>query len=162
MPTVDTSCIISLLKIGELSLLEKLFSKITVTPEVRAEMHAGVEGLSEFQEALRAWIFVQAPHDTRAIESLSKAESITLADASLIVLAIEKKGILISNDAALLRIARMKGAECWWTTTCVIEAVKRDIVTKKKAREVMLSLISQGMYLDARVYASLLEEIERL
>lgn len=161
MPLVDTSCIIHLARIGELALLKKLFSTITVTPEIVEEMHAGVEGVSEFQEALGYWIFVEKQKDTRLINALSNAESISIADASLILLAREKKDFLISNDATLIQIAKIKGVECWWLTTCIIEAVRRKTISQKKAKEILFSLITAGMYLENKVYAHVLEEIER-
>ncbi len=162
MPVVDTSCLIHLIKIGELSLLRRLFSKIIITAEVFKEMSEGVEGLSEIKESLGSWIFIQGPKDLQAISLLSKAESIELADASVILLALELKDILISNDAALIRAARIKGVECFWLTSCIIKAVKKKIITKKKAQEIMYLLISNGMYLNNKVYAEILEQIDKL
>lgn len=162
MPIVDTSCFIALIRIGELRFLRKLFLKVTVTPEIVAEMNEGVEGVSEFRAVLDNWILVRKPKAAQSISMLSSAESITLADASLIVLALEQNDFLVSNDAALIRAARIKGVTCWWLTSCIIEAIKKDILSKKQAREMLLSLISKGTYLENRVYAALLDEIERL
>lgn len=162
MPVVDTSCLIHLLKISELSLLKKLFSKITITTEVFKEMTEGVEGLSEIKESLDSWISIQGPKDLQAISLLSKSESIEPADASVIQLAIELKDFLISNDAALIRTAKIKGVECFWLTSCIIKAVKKEIITKKRAQELMYLLISNGMYLNNKVYAELLEQIDKL
>ncbi len=162
MPIVDTSCIIPLAKIGELPLLKKLFSEVTVTPEIAEEMRVGIEGASEFQDALNQWIFIDKTKDTRSILALSSTESITIADASIILLVKEKKELLVSNDSALIQVAKIKGIDCWWLTTCIIEAVKKRIFSAKKAKEIIFLLITHGMYLENKVYAQVLEEIEKL
>ncbi len=162
MPIIDTSCLVYFIKFGELELLRKLFSKAMITPQIHEEMSKGVEGFSELQKALEVWISIQQPKDVLSILALSDAESLAFADASIIILAMEKKDFLISNDAALIRTAKIKNVECWWLTSCIIEAVKRKIILKKKAQEILYFLISKGMYLDNKVYAELLEEINRI
>ncbi len=162
MSIIDTSCLIYFIKVRELELLRKLFTKAIITPEVHHEMTRGVEGLSELQKALETWISIQQPQNASSITTLSEAESLSMADASIILLAMEKEDFLISNDAALIRAAKIKGVECWRLTSCIIEAVKKKIISKKKAQEILYSLISKGMYLDNRVYADLLEEINHL
>ncbi len=49
----DTSCLILLEKIGELGLLEVLFKKIVITPEI----------LEEYGNDLPPWIVVMSPEN---------------------------------------------------------------------------------------------------
>lgn len=162
MPIIDTSCLIYLIKINKLYLLKSLFSKVYIIEEVLAEMESGVEGITELKEQLNKWIFIEKQGNRRAILKLSKEESIEYTDASLILLAKQKKNILVSNDSTLIRVAKIKGIKCWWLTTCILEALKRKIIRKKEAKEILLSLIKNGMYLDNKVYAILLNEIDKL
>ena len=90
MPIIDTSYLIYFIKVGELELLRKLFTKAIITPEVHQEMTQGVEGLSELQKALETWISIQQPQNASSITTLSEAESLSMADASIILLAMEK------------------------------------------------------------------------
>ena len=64
------------------------------------------------------------------------------------MLAKQKKDILVSNDSALIKIGRIKGIKCWWITSCIIESLKRKIINKKEAKDIILSLVKNGMYLD--------------
>ena len=116
MPIIDTSCIIYLIKIGRLSLLRSLFSKISITQEVLNEMEEGT-GITELKEKINDWIFIEKKENKNSIKQLSKEEEIEYTDASLILLAKQKKDILVSNDSALIKIGRIKGVECWWLTS---------------------------------------------
>ncbi len=162
MPIIDTSCLIYFIRIKKLSLLKSLFSEISITQEVLKEIEGGVKGITEIKEKLNDWIFIEKQENKQAIFELSKEENIEYTDASLILLAKKKKDILVSNDSALIKIARIKGVECWWLTRCIIEALRRKIIQKKEAKEILLSLVENGMYLDNKVYASLLSEIDKL
>ncbi len=162
MPIIDTSCLIYLIKINKLSILKSLFSKILITTEVLKEIEEGIEGITEIKEKLNGWIFIEKHENKKSILELSKEEDIEYADASLILLAKKKKDILVSNDSALIKIARIKGVGCWWFTRCIITASKRKIISKKEAKNILLLLVKNGMFLDNKVYALLLDEIDKL
>ncbi len=162
MHAIDTSCFIYILRIGKLDILRSLFSKIYITQDVMKEIENGTEGVTELKENVNEWIFIEDADNKLAIDALSKNEKIEYADASLILLAKQKKDLLVSNDAALIRIARIKGVACWWFTRCIIESLKRKIIKKKEAKNILVALVKNGMYLDNRVYAVLLDEIDKL
>ncbi len=82
----DTSCLITLSKIGALDLLQKLFGSVTVTPEV----------LSEFEESLPDWINVKEPSNRNYQRILQT--TLDLGEASSIALAIESGDCLLIID----------------------------------------------------------------
>lgn len=94
-------------------------------------------------------------------KKISKLEGIEKQDASIILLAKEKQEILLSNDCALIIVARSKGIECWWLTTFLLHCLKKNLITKKQAKEILFELVESGMRLDNAVYSAILLEIEK-
>ena len=160
MTVVDSSVLIHLGRIGKLELLHKLFKKVLITPDVYEEINKGI-GSSEITKACKDWIAI-AETDGNAAEQVGRSEGIEKADASVIILAQKNDTLLISNDYALIMAARSKGVECWWLTTLLLKCVRRKILSKNKAKKVLLELVKTGMRLDNAVYAAVLNEIEQL
>ena len=161
MAVVDSSVLIHLSRINKLYLLKKYFSKITITQDIYDEIKTGI-GASEIDKACKSWITIEKPKNSEEIDNTSKLEDINKADSFLIILAEEKKEILLSNDYALIMIARSKGIECWWPTTFILRCLEKKIITKKEAKQILLDLIDSGMRLSNEVYATILREIDNL
>lgn len=161
MAVVDSSVLIHLSRINKLSLLKRYFSIIAITQDIYDEIKTGV-GASEIDKACKSWIAIEKPKNSEEIENTSKLDDINKADSSLIVLAEEKKKILLSNDYALIMVARSKGIECWWPTTFILRCLKKGVITKKEAKQILFDLIDSGMRLSNEVYAAILREIDNL
>ena len=82
----DTSCLILLEKIGELSILNKLFGNITTTSEVA----------EEFGQQLPPWFEIKDPKD-KNYQAIIEA-SVDKGEASAIALAIELDDCLLIID----------------------------------------------------------------
>lgn len=162
MVVVDSSVLIPLSRIGKLSLLKEFFKKVKISQDVYEEIRAGNIGVSEFEKACKTWISLIKPKDSDEVNTISQLEGIEKADASIILLAKEKQDILLSNDFALIMIARSKGIECWWLTTFLLRCLERKIITKKEAKQILFDLVQAGMRLSNDVYAAILKEIEDL
>ena len=89
-------------------------------------------------------------------------ERIEKADASIILLAKERQDILLSNDFALIMVARSKGIECWWLTTFLLRCIEKKIITKNEAKQILFDLVQAGMRLSNDVYATILKEMEEM
>ena len=161
MALVDSSVLIHLSRINKLSLLKAYFGKIIITQDIYDEIKTGI-GASEIEKACKSWIAIENPKNSEEIDNTSKLEDIKKADSSLIVLAEEKKEILLSNDYTLIIIARSRGIECWWPTTFILRCLDKKIITKKEAKQILLDLIDSGMRLSNEVYSAILREIENL
>src|SRR3989344_3432351 len=161
MVIVDTSVLIPLLKIGKINLLKKFFNKIIITKEVEKEIETGKIGVSEFEEANKLWIEIKEENSEKA-EKLANVEDIEKADASVILIAKNQKDIILSNDYALITTAKSKNIECWRLTTFIIKILKKKIITKKEAKEIMSDLIKAGMRLKNEIYVAILDEIEKI
>lgn len=162
MAVVDSSILIPLSRIGQLFLLKKFFKKVKITQDVYEEIMAGNIGVSEIERACKNWIHIIETENFDEITNISELEGIEKADASIILLAKEKRDILLSNDFAIIIIARSKGIECWWLTTFLLHCLKRKIITKKETKQILFDLVQAGMRLSNDVYAAILKEIEDL
>ncbi len=162
MAIVDSSVLIHLSRIGRLSLLKSFFKQIRTTQDIYEEIKAGNIGVSEIEKACKNWIFINKLKNFDGVNHISKFEGIEKADASIILLAKEKQDILLSNDFALIMIARSKSVECWWLTTFILRCLGKKIITKKEAKQILFDLVESGMRLSNDVYAAILKEIENI
>ncbi len=160
MVVVDSSVLIHLSRINKLSLLNKFFKKIKITADVYGEIKVGI-GASEIEKARKSWISI---HDVSSDEAdkLAELESIEKADASLIILSVGEKDVLLSNDYYLMLAAKSKGVECWWLTTFLLHCIEKKVVLKSEAKQVLYELVESGMRLSNEVYAAILKEIENM
>ena len=113
----DTSCFIILTNIGELHLLQKLYSKITTTIEIA----------TEFGEPLPEWIeilSVKSKDTQRLLEmQIDKGES------SAIALALESPdSLLILDDIKARKVATQLGLSITGTLGIIIKAKLEGII----------------------------------
>jgi predicted nucleic acid-binding protein len=113
----DTSCFIILTNIGELHLLQKLYSKITTTVEIA----------TEFGEPLPEWVeilSVKSKDTQRLLEmQIDKGES------SAIALALEiSDSLLILDDIKARKVATQLGLSITGTLGIIIKAKLEGII----------------------------------
>ena len=161
MAVVDSSVLIPLSRVNKLHLLKKYFKEITITQDIYDEVKTGI-GASEIEKACKQWIKIDKTKNIAEISDIAKSDGIEKADASIILLAKETKKILLSNDYALIMIARSKGIECWWLTTFILRCLKNKVISKKEAKQILFELVEAGMRLDNAVYAAILNEIDNI
>ncbi len=112
----DTSCLIILDRIGELSLLQKLFSNVMITREVA----------NEFGDVVPDWIKVEFSENLEQPDSLRG--QLDSGEAGSILLAIEKSALLIIDEKKGRRIAQGLGVRIIGTLGLVLLAKKRGLI----------------------------------
>lgn len=142
----DTSCLILFNKIGELSLLQKLFGEIIIT-QIVAE---------EFGKKLPTWIIVQNPIDLENQSVLNI--SLDRGEASSIALAIERKDCrLIIDEQKGRRIARQLGITITGTLGVLAEAKQSGLISVLKP---VLDKIKQTDFrLSERLIVEILKQV---
>jgi predicted nucleic acid-binding protein len=159
MVVVDSSVLIHLMRIGQLELLKKFFGKIKITKEILRELVQEEKiRASEIKKSVSKWIIVKKVE----IIKIPEFEDIEKGDIELILLAEKEKDILLTNDLALITVAKTMGTETWWTTTFLIKLVKRKIINKKQAKEILFDLVQSGLRLKIEVYVAIEKEIDRI
>ena len=139
----DTSCLIVLQNIARLNLLQSLFNRIVVTPEVQ----------HEFGEPLPTWI------DVQNVEDISKKGILELeldeGEASSIALGLENKDhcVLLIDERKGRRIAEALGLKITGTLGILIRAKEQSLITSLKDEIEALKQI------DFRMSAKLISDI---
>jgi predicted nucleic acid-binding protein len=117
----DTSCLILLDKIGELSILNKLFGNITTTSEVA----------EEFGQPLPPWFEIKEPSD-KNYQAIIEA-SVDKGEASAIALAIELDDcLLIIDDLKGRKFAHQLGLTIIGTIGVIVDAKLAGIIPSVK------------------------------
>ncbi len=160
---VDSSVLIHLARIGRLSLLKDFFENVVITEDVygeTAERAGRSTGASAIEQACGKWIAVQKSKHKKAVGKMVELEGVESADASLILLAEEGGDLLLSNDHALIKVARARGVECWWLTTFILNITAKGTVAKEEGKQILLELIESGLRSSPQVYASIIRRID--
>ena len=117
----DTSCLILLEKIGELSILNKLFGNITTTSEVA----------EEFGHQLPLWFEIKDPKD-KNYQAIIEA-SVDKGEASAIALAIELDDcLLIIDDLKGRKFAHQLGLTIIGTIGVIVDAKLAGVIPSVK------------------------------
>ena len=112
----DTSCLIILHKIGELDLLQRLFSQVAITPKIA----------EEYQNELPAWVRVTPPNEKsyRAIAGI-----LDDGEASAIALALDMSDSrLILDDIQARKYAKRLNLSVTGTLGIIALAQKEGII----------------------------------
>lgn len=163
MVVVDSSALIPLARAGRLSLIQKVYDEIYAPEEVYEETvkeGEGKPGTAELKEFFEGVEIEEA--DSKKSKEIAKMEGIAQADVSVVLMAEERNNILLANDKGLIEFARLRGVDCHWTTTLLLLAVKREIVSKGEGKEILYDLVDGGMNLKNKIYARILKEIDNI
>lgn len=117
----DTSCLIALKDIENIQLLNLVYDKITITPEIE----------KEFGESLPEWIIVEEVNDKKKI-SLLELE-LDKGESSAIALAIEKDdSLLIIDEKKGRKVAKKMGLKITGLLGVIVKAKENGLIEKVK------------------------------
>lgn len=117
----DTSCLIFLGKIGELTILKNLYNRTIVTQEVAVEH---IDPLPE-------WIEIQAPNEIRYQKVLE--QTVDRGEASLMVLALELRDCVVSiDDLRARKVAKTLDLRLTGTLGIVHKAKMAGLISSAK------------------------------
>jgi len=146
--------LICLAKIGQLDLLKKLFALVTVPLAVKEEVL--LQGKPEFivlaEFFKNDWITIASPLKDVDL-SLGKGET------AAILLARERKDVLLIDDAYAIKTAHAFSLEIHRTTTIMFLAVQKKIITKNEAIYFIDKIIENGYYIAPQYYAMILKKL---
>ncbi len=111
----DSTCLISLERIGQLDILSKLFKPIVIPNEV----------LNEFGTEF-SWLTVESPSNTALILSLKIL--VDDGEAEAIALALEKNCRIVLDDRQARSTARRMGLSVIGTIGVFIDAKQKELI----------------------------------
>nr|QNO54335.1 hypothetical protein DIMBOPOO_00007 [Methanosarcinales archaeon ANME-1 ERB7] len=159
---IDSPPPIHLSKIGRLDILGsyELITTESVREEVIIEGKAGVSRLKELFK--RTEVVNLSEKDIDTASSIAKTEGVHQADAELLLLANRKNCSLLTNDRALVLLARSLGIKVWWVTTLILNLVREKKLSKEVGKDILDDLIMSGMKIETSEYIRILREIEMM
>ena len=162
MIAIDSTPLIHLSKIGRLGILENcsLITTESVRGEVIIEGKMGASMLKEFFK--RVEVVKLSERDIDTASSIAKSEDVHQADAELLLLAKRKKCTLLTNDRALVLLARSMGLKVWWVTTLILNLMNAGRLSKEEGKYILDDLIMSGMRIETGVYIKILRVIEMM
>src|SRR3989344_2087070 len=147
--------LISLARINELAILQKLFEKIVIPEAVRTEILVeGKPGFIVLKELSKTFLHAREPKRLLPL-GLGSGENAAIS------LAYETKDTLLIDDAVAIQRAHELGIETLRTTTVIFLAVQKGLLSKEKALNILNLLIENGYYITTAQYAKLLEKLKK-
>lgn len=123
-------------------------------------MIEGYRGKSQISEAFEKWL-IKKHIDTGIASDIAEQEGIEVVDATLILLAEQVEGILLTNDKALIILARSRGISWLWLTSFLLKLCKNKKIKKEEALRILYELVQSGLNLEAKIYAIVERKLNR-
>nr|BAL57698.1 hypothetical conserved protein [uncultured Acetothermia bacterium]BAL59382.1 hypothetical conserved protein [Candidatus Acetothermum autotrophicum] len=111
----NSTCLISLERIGQLDLLPALFEPVFIPPKVQEEFGS-----------MRAWLVEQAPQNAALVMALKQL--VDVGEAEAIALAFEQKTTLVLDDRKARQVAKRLGVRIIGTVGILVRAKKQGIL----------------------------------
>lgn len=160
MVVVDSSALIPLAWVGRLDLLQAIFDTARTTTAVKREvLIAGKRGTAVLDAFLDNVVIHESPSNAEKVASL---DGITVADASVILMAENEAEILLANDKGLITVAQSHDVECWWVTTLLLKCTKEEILTTTGSIDILYDLVDEGMNLHPKVYTKIQKQLREI
>ncbi|MDI6640329.1 MAG: DUF3368 domain-containing protein [Methanocellales archaeon] len=163
----NSTSLIYLAKTNKLSLLRDVFKTVIIPPEVFNEVvvRGREEGYSEviaIEEAIRdKWLEVKdAKVDSKLLEI---AREVDKGEVEAISLGRNVKAdLILIDDATGRKVAESFGLNVKGTLYVILRGLKKNVLSKKEAKDYILELVSSGFRLSPEVLGGVLREIEKM
>lgn len=158
----DTTPVISLMKIGKLDLLERLFGEIQIPEAVyeelvsspRFEMEAGQIRGSRFIRKITV-------EDVKAVDLLRRATGLDLGESEAIILSDSSKAdLLLMDENKGRQIARQMGLHIMGTVGILRVAYEEKLLSREEIIKCIEVLKRNGRHISDRLFRQLLEVIQ--
>ncbi len=154
----NSSPLISLGSIGRLDLFKKCFKEVAIPSSVYHEISQKKESpeFISLQKGIdERWIAIEPVE----VLPLLKTNALGEGEKEAISLASKHKVILIIDDDTAKRYVEIMGVEPHGTLYVLILAVRKKILTRKEALEILDHMMKIGFYISTDVYGHFLAEI---
>jgi len=165
----DTSPLIWLAKVGNITLLKALFEEVIIPQEVYIEavekgLQGGFTDAQTIKECINeGWIKLSKLNskDQNILQKISEhAFEIHSGEAQAIVLAREMKLLLLMDESAGRAFAEAWGLKVKGTIYVIISALRKDLISETDAKETVLTMVTKGFRIEPTLLARLIIEVE--
>ena len=159
----DTTPIISLMKIGQLNLIEKLFGEIKIPKAVYTELISNPrfkEEAKQIQDS--AFIRYTIVEDVKSVELLRRATGLDLGESEAIILS-DSCGadLLLMDENKGRQVARQMGLHVMGTVGMLRVAYEEKMLSYQEIIDCIEALRENGRYISDRLFRQLLESIQQ-
>ena len=171
MPVSNATPLIYLARLGKLHLLRDMFTQVQIPPEVKIETveRGKTKGYSDayvIEQALNDGWLISSPlttENTKKSEALAQMTGIDIGEAQAIILTKQKNEKVVLIDQTNAReVTRHLGLSPRGTIFIILTAIKRKLITKDTAKQMLATLIEINFYISANIYRDALKTIEKL
>jgi predicted nucleic acid-binding protein len=158
----DASPLIILAKANRIRLLPQLYETVAVPPSVWREAVEAGDRRPEthlLEEASQSWLRVKGlpSKAVRVSSTLRRATPLGSGEADAIALAEALDTAVLMDDSIAVDVARMRGLTTRWTTSVVLEAHAKGILSAREATAGVEDLVRSGLWIRQDVLLSILE-----
>ena len=151
----DTTPLISLLKIGRLDLLEKLFGKVLIPCAVYRELTIDERFKTEADQLRhKKFIIIQPVKSMDSVSILKRATGLDQGESEAIVLTDEIKADLLLMDEA---VSSELGLKIMGTIGILMAAYEEHELTSNEVKECISGLQRAGRHIGQKHYQKLLD-----
>ena len=159
----DATPLISLMKIGRLNLLERLFGQIVIPEAVYSELTTNVAFAAEVCQ-IEECSFIKrvSVSDNKSVDMLRRVTGLDLGESEAIVYAdVNGANILLIDESKGRRIAQTMGLKIMGTLGMFLEAFYKGILTSDEIEADMIRLRKSNRYIGDDLIQYVREKISK-
>ena len=155
----DTTPIISLLKIGRLNVLQKLFGEVVIPYGVYYELTSNAVHKEEILAIQNAdFLTIGKKLSKGVVELFRKSTGLDLGESEALILSENSNAdILLMDEMKGRKIAKLMNMNVMSTIGILIKSYQTGLMNKKDMEEAIQILKSTGRFISEKVYAKIYE-----
>lgn len=159
----DTTPVISLMKAGQLELLQKLFGVVYIPEAVFRELidnEAFYEEMKMIQEC--EFLYVEEVENGKSVTILRNFTGLDAGESEAIILADEKHSdVLLMDEHKGRQVAKKMGITITGTIGILAQAFDEGMLTREDVERCMERLKESGIRISEKLYQRLKEHVKR-
>lgn len=157
----DTTPIISLMKAGQLELLQKLFDIVYIPEAVYRELTENKSYLEEARIVQECkFLLIEKVENEKSVAILRNFTGLDVGESEAIILADEKQSdILLMDEHRGRQVAKKMGITITGTIGVLAQAFNERMLTKNDVEECIERLQESGIRVSEKLYQKLREHI---
>ncbi len=158
----DTTPIISLMKAGQLELLQKMFSIVHIPNAVYRELVENEAYSEEIRMVQKCeFILVEEVENAKSVTILQNLTGLDAGESEAIILADEKQSdVLLMDEHKGRQVARKMGITITGTIGILAQAFDEDILTREDVERCIERLKESEIRISQKLYQKLREHID--
>ncbi len=158
----DTTPLISLMKIGQLELVNRLFGEIQIPDAVFDELVSNPKYLSESKQIKECdYIHKVSVEDMKAVELLRRSTGLDAGESEAIILSdMIGADLLLMDEVKGRQVAKQMGIQLMGTVGFLLAANKEGYLSKEEILSCIDILKNNGRHISNKLYDQLVERLD--